>query len=111
MKDVPKYTRPELHDAILDHATAIDAWRTFYASLQETQLRAFGRFGYFLNLHTEVGARRTRVPDWQALSREPGLTSEVRQFGISAGTRFALLTRLRESQRDLLQKLQERRSR
>lgn len=101
----------ELHDAILNQATAIDAWRTFYVSAEETQLHAFGRFGYFVNLETEVGATRTATPDWRALSQEPGLISEVRQFSVSAAFRLVVMERLRASQRELIAKLRERSSR
>jgi hypothetical protein len=98
----------ELHDAILTQATSVDMWGTFYSSMHETQLRAFGRFGYFVNVETELGSERTVTPDWRTLSRQPGLISEVRQFGISAGYRMDVLLRLRASQRALLQRLEER---
>ena len=101
----------ELHDAILSQATSVDVWRTLYSSMHEAQLRAFARFGYFVNVATEVGSRRTVTPDWRTLSREPGLLSEVRQFGITADIRMGLLLRLRASQRELLQRLQERHAR
>jgi hypothetical protein len=97
-----------LHDAILTQATSVDVWGTFYPSMQETQLRAFGRFGYFVNVETEVGAGRTATPDWRMLSRQPGLVSEVRQFGISADYRMDVLLRLRASQSELLQRLEGR---